>query len=103
MLAVGNGSVCQEWDYGTLSGYAPEALIGKGAFGSVFRATQSSTGQTVAVKVLHRGVDADPEVVQRNAARFQREARLLGRLRHPNIVSLLDTVETESGQLCAIF
>jgi len=58
------------------------AFIKGGAYGEVFRATEKETGRTVAVKVLKREWLDDEQAV----ARFRREAALLTRLSHPNIV-----------------
>ncbi|MCC6217410.1 MAG: serine/threonine protein kinase [Polyangiaceae bacterium] len=61
------------------------ALIGLGAMARVYRAHQQSVGRDVAVKLLH------PELARDGAAlsRFRREARVAGRLDHPNVVTVL--------------
>ncbi|MBI4616487.1 MAG: protein kinase [Planctomycetes bacterium] len=58
--------------------------IGSGGMGIVYRARQRNLGRVVALKVLRQGASADPDRV----ARFQREASLVARLRHPGIVSV---------------
>ncbi|HEX5744864.1 MAG TPA: protein kinase [Archangium sp.] len=60
--------------------------------GSVYRATDATTGGTVALKLLH-GVTS-PEV----AYRFKREAVLLAELRHPGIVAYVAHGSTEAHQ-----
>lgn len=60
--------------------------IGKGGFGAVYRAEQIYVGEPLAVKMLHLHQVDNPEVVRR----FQREARALSQLRHPNIVQMRD-------------
>ncbi len=60
--------------------------IGAGGFGRVYRARDLALERDVAIKVLHPALTADPGVVER----FRREAQLAARLRHPNIVSVLD-------------
>ena len=66
--------------------YQLEAEIGAGGLGSVYRALQTKLARHVAVKLLHESMFASD--VQR--ARFEREARSLAALEHPNIVSILD-------------
>ena len=59
-------------------------MVGRGASGEVWLARRLSTGQSVAVKILHG--DGDPDGVL--AARFRREARSISLLTHPNTVRL---------------
>ena len=66
--------------------------LGRGGMGTVYKARQVDLDRIVALKMLHPGV-ASPETL----ARFQREAKVLGKLRHPNIVRLLSVGE-ESGR-----
>lgn len=67
----------------SLPGYRLEGLLGRGAFGQVYRGVQESTGQPVAIKVL----SGRPEAL----AEWQREVERLSRVsEHPNIVTLLD-------------
>jgi serine/threonine-protein kinase len=69
-----------------LSGrYLLEHEVGRGSMATVLRARDTTTGETVAVKRLHRVLKASV-----TAARFQREIQHLKRLRHPNILPLLD-------------
>ncbi len=56
--------------------------IGGGTYGVVFRATEKLSGKDVAIKILRCEHIADADAV----ARFRREATLLSRLSHPNIV-----------------
>ena len=60
--------------------------IGHGGMGVVYRAEQVPLGRTVALKILRPDLSQDPSF----AERFQREAQLLGRLQHPNIVNIFD-------------
>jgi serine/threonine protein kinase len=60
------------------------AVAGRGAMGTVYRATQTTMGRTVAVKVLRADLLKDPSVVKR----FLREARAAAPLNHPNIVTV---------------
>ena len=64
--------------------YQVEALIGAGAMGEVYRARDTKLGRTVAIKVLPDSFTNDPE----RLARFEREARALAALNHPNIATI---------------
>src|SRR5262245_333225 len=62
------------------------SVIGKGAMGVVYHAYDPIVKRDVAIKVLS-SLDLDePELI----SRFEREARLAGGLRHPNIVTIYD-------------
>ncbi len=60
-------------------------LVGVGAMGRVYRAFQRGIDRDVAVKILHRELSANPQLV----ARFTREAKVASRLQHPNVVQVL--------------
>src|SRR6516225_4492111 len=62
------------------------SLIGKGGMGAVYKARQPALDRFVALKVLPPAVANDPGF----AERFNREARALARLSHPNIVVVYD-------------
>ena len=59
-----------------------QSLAGVGAMGRVYRAFQKGVERDVAVKVLHRELSANQQLVQR----FHREAKVASRLSHPNVV-----------------
>jgi eukaryotic-like serine/threonine-protein kinase len=61
-------------------------LAGAGAMGEVYRARDPELARDVAIKVLPADVAADPLRLQR----FEREARAVGRLDHPNILAIHD-------------
>lgn len=61
-------------------------LLGQGGMGIVYKARQLSLDRIVAVKILPHEADRDPSF----AERFQREAKALARLNHPNIVAVHD-------------
>ena len=67
-----------------------ERTLGVGGFAIVFLATQLSTGQLVAVKVLRSHFGGDSEERSYEHKRFETEMRLIGRLRHPHVVRLVD-------------
>ncbi len=74
--------------------YRVEALIGRGAMGVVYRARHVKVGREVAIKVLHDHLVRDPSMV----ARFEREAAVLARLHHKNLVHVIDVGETPARQ-----
>lgn len=75
-----------------LGRYRVDARIGKGGMGEVYRAYDQALDRDVAVKVLPATVDGDPERI----ARFEREAKAVARLDHPNILAIHD-VGTDEG------
>jgi TOMM system kinase/cyclase fusion protein len=77
--------------------------LGAGSFGRVYRARQLSTGQDVALKLLHESELETPEQAEKVRERFRRELRACAQLAHPHIVRLLDSGETAGGQLYAVF
>ena len=67
-----------------LGPYEIVAAIGKGGMGEVYRARDTKLDRDVAIKVLPDELAADEERV----ARFEREAKLLASLNHPNIAAI---------------
>ena len=61
-------------------------LIGRGGMGAVYKVRQPKLDRFAALKLLPQSLGADPAF----ASRFEREARLLGRLNHPNIVAVYE-------------
>jgi len=69
--------------------YHVEEVIGRGGFAAVYRATDERLGRTVAVKVITHSAGA-PELRDEIQKRFQREARAIASLHHPNVVTVHD-------------
>jgi serine/threonine-protein kinase len=70
-----------------------ESLLGSGGMGAVWKATDLELHRTVAIKVLHTDLRADPMLTDR----FQREARLLASLEHPSIVPVYTWLQVDDG------
>lgn len=71
-------------------GYRIEALLGRGAMGTVYRATQLSLDRSVALKVLSPELTRDSDFV----AKFLEEAKAAAKLNHANVVQIYDAGET---------
>jgi serine/threonine protein kinase len=72
--------------YVLIPGYKILSKLAQGAFGSVFRAVQVALDRPVAIKILPSRLAKDPESVER----FRKEARIVAKMRHPNIVQCID-------------
>jgi len=73
-------------------------LLGKGTSGTVYRALDTASDRSVALKVIDPEVFRDPEFGAERHSQFLSEASLAGMLIHPYIVSILDAVaEGETG------
>jgi Tol biopolymer transport system component len=82
----------------TLSHYRISAALGAGGMGEVYRATDTKLGREVAIKVLPPEVAQDPE----RLARFEREAKLLAALNHPNIAAIYGLEEADGKPFLAL-
>ena len=67
-----------------LGSYEIIATIGSGGMGEVYQAHDTKLGRDVAIKVLPEAFAHDPETL----SRFQREAKMLASLNHPNIATI---------------
>lgn len=67
--------------------------LGQGGMATVFKAYHAALDRNVAIKVLHPAFTQDPQFQQR----FQREARVVAKLEHPNIVPVYDYAD-HNGQ-----
>ena len=72
-----------------LGPYEILAPLGAGGMGDVYRAKDTRLDRLVAVKVLSSHLSADPQLLER----FEREARAISSLNHPNICALYDVGE----------
>jgi eukaryotic-like serine/threonine-protein kinase len=75
-----------------LGSYEILTLLGAGGMGEVYRAHDSRLGRDVALKILPEAFRSDPE----RLARFEREARALAALNHPNIAAIYG-IEEQPG------
>src|SRR5256712_8555052 len=76
-----------------LGTYEITAAIGAGGMGEVYQARDTKLGRDVAIKVLPEAFAHDPE----RLARFQREAKMLASLNHPNIAAIYG-LEEDAGR-----
>jgi eukaryotic-like serine/threonine-protein kinase len=74
----------------SLSHYSIVEKIGQGGMGEVYRAKDQKLGRDVAIKVLPEEFSRDADRI----ARFQREAKLLASLNHPNIAAIYGLEES---------
>lgn len=81
-----------------LGPYEVIAAIGAGGMGEVYKAKDTKLGREVAIKVLPEAFAENKE----RLARFEREARLLASLNHPNIATLFDLQESDGTHFLAL-
>src|SRR5688572_27630531 len=77
-----------------LGPYEILAPLGAGGMGEVYRAKDTRLDRVVAVKVISSHLSADPQLRQR----FEREARAISSLNHPNICALYDVGEVATPE-----
>jgi aminoglycoside phosphotransferase (APT) family kinase protein len=75
-----------------LGSYEVVGTLGAGGMGEVYRARDTKLGRDVALKVLPQAFTQDPQ----RMARFEREARTLASLNHPNIAAICGLEESGS-------
>ena len=75
----------------SLGGYQLQTFLGAGGMGDVYRAHDPKLRRDVAIKILPQAFTSDPD----RLARFEREARMLAALNHPNICAIYGLEEAE--------
>src|SRR5512147_337824 len=75
----------------TVGPYRLLEQLGQGGMETVFKAYHAALDRYVAIKALHPAFTAEPNFLER----FQREARVVAKLEHPNIVPIYDFSEHE--------
>jgi serine/threonine protein kinase len=84
--------------HASIGKYEIQKLLGKGATGSVYLASDAFAGREVAIKVMD-AMPNDAEEARRALKFFQNEASLAGKLRHPHIVSIFDAgIDKKDGK-----
>jgi len=78
--------------------YEVVSLLGQGGMGAVYRARDTQLGRDVALKILPDVFAADRE----RLARFEREARTLASLNHPNIAAIYGVVSGDAPEVRAL-
>src|SRR5262249_6210873 len=68
-------------------------IVGQGAMSVVYEALDTRLGRRVAVKVLNVPLPLPPGDREEMVARLDREARVIGALSHPNVVTIFDVGE----------
>ena len=71
---------------GIVPGYRIDGFLGEGGVGTVYKATQIRMDRPVAIKTIQRSAARNDLTLKR----FEQEARIIGQLRHPNIISAFD-------------
>ena len=78
-----------------------EGVLGKGGFGIVYRGRDDSLNRPVAIKIL-RASEQENKTDVAVIERFRREAQVLARVNHPNIIGIYQWGETEQGEFFAM-
>lgn len=78
-----------------LGRYQLEREIGRGAMGMVYLGKDPKIARAVAIKTLALGSEYEGKALEEAEARFLREAEAVGRLNHPNIVTIYDVGEDQ--------
>ena len=73
-----------------LGGYVLEKVLGQGGMGCVYLGTHHLLGRKAAIKVLDSALASDAQFV----SRFFHEAKIVNDIRHPNVVDIVDFIQT---------
>lgn len=73
--------------------YHLKRAIGRGGMGSIYQARQTALDRDVALKIIDSKISSDQTFLER----FEREAKVLAKLSHPNIVAIYDYGRTADG------
>ena len=84
------------WTGRRIGTYQIQTLLGAGGMGEVYRAHDTRLGRDVAIKFLSHALTGNPD----RLARFEREARLLAAVNHPNIATIHGLEESDG--VCAL-
>lgn len=76
-----------------LGSYEIISAIGQGGMARIYKGFHAQLNRYTAIKVVHWGLQEDPEFTER----FRREAQAIAILRHPNIVQIFDFGQHSSG------
>ncbi len=87
-----------DFDPNLIDGYTIQKKLGQGAFGAVYKATQTATGRIVALKTIK------PQLVsnENDVKRFYREAETAGKLAHGSICGVFDAGECRGTHFIAM-
>jgi serine/threonine-protein kinase len=78
--------------------YEVVRLIGRGGMGAIYEVRNTRVGRSFAMKVLVGDAASDSDVL----SRFRREADVIARIKHPNIVEVIDWEALDDGSPCII-
>src|SRR5262249_42841948 len=81
-----------------IGAYPIERELGRGGMGIVYLGRDTKLGRSVAIKVIPDAFAGDPE----RLARFEREAKLLASLNHPNIAGIYGLEESDGHRLLSL-
>ena len=81
-----------------IGAYRVQSMLGAGGMGEVYRAHDAKLGRDVAIKILPPAFTSDPN----RLARFEREARMLAALNHPNICAIYGLEEADGARFLVL-